>query len=331
MLSISTPDVYAKDSECEYSDVVFRTHPDQEGEPTLVSVGLFLIDISNVNDTDQSFMANISIRITWKDPRLARAQHDHETVCVVELAKVWNPQVRIQNERAVWKRLADVVEIEADGTVTYTQRFNGTYASVGDIKQFPFDTRVLSFTFVSVGYSADEIILVADDGWRGRSEILSIPNWEIGQQKTSTGEYTVPGDKKFAKIDFEFIAERGSSYYIWTMIVPLLLIVFMSWSVFWINPQHFGAQLGVSTTSMLTLIAFRFTLRTILPPVAYLTSMDIFLTGSSILIFIALVETVATSVLAERGRNGLAMHIDRWSKILFPFMLILVAMLTVWW
>ena len=138
MLSISTPDVYAKDSECEYSDVVFRTHPDQEGEPTLVSVGLFLIDISNVNDTDQSFMANISIRITWKDPRLARAQHDHETVCVVELAKVWNPQVRIQNERAVWKRLADVVEIEADGTVTYTQRFNGTYASVGDIKQFPF-------------------------------------------------------------------------------------------------------------------------------------------------------------------------------------------------
>ena len=115
------------------------------------------------------------------------------------------------------------------------------------------------------------------------------------------------------------------------MIVPLLLIVFMSWSVFWINPQHFGAQLGVSTTSMLTLIAFRFTLRTILPPVAYLTSMDIFLTGSSILIFIALVETVATSVLAERGRNGLAMHIDRWSKILFPVMLILVTMLTVWW
>ncbi len=330
IVSLCVRGIYANNVECDYSKVAFGTRPDPQGEPTVVSVGLFLIDIANINDTDQSFMANIGVRMKWKDPRLARGQHEDQSVCIVELAKIWNPQVRIQNERLVWKRLDDVVEIEADGTVTYRQRYHGTYSSVGDISQFPFDTRVLSFSFVSVGYSSADIMLVADDRWRGRSETLSIANWEVGQQQVSIREYTAPDNKSFAEIDFEYNAERRSTYYIWTMIVPLLLIVFMSWSVFWINPQHFGAQLGVAATSMLTLIAYRFALGTILPPVAYLTSMDKFLTCSSILVFIALVEAVTTSALVEKGGKELAISIDKWSKVLFPIAFLAVITYSFW-
>ena len=330
ILSVCTGRTYASGSECDFSDASFVTRPDPQGKPTEIAIGLYLIDVTRINDIDQSFTANISIRMKWRDPRLAREQHEDQTVCIVDLEQVWNPKVRVLNERAIWKRLADVVEIEADGTVTYVQRYNGTYTGVGDISLFPFDERSLPFSLVSVGYSSDDILLVTDEGWMGRSETLSIANWAIGQQQVSVTEYTAPDNGKFAQIDFTYRAERRSVYYIWSTIVPLVLIVFMSWSVFWINPQHFGAQLSVAATSMLTLIAHRFTLETILPPVAYLTSMDKFLTGSSILVFIALVETVTTSSLVEKKREELAIRVDTWSKFLFPMVFLAVITFSFW-
>ena len=39
-------------------------------------------------------------------------------------------------------------------------------------------------------------------------------------------------------------------------VLPLTLIVFMSWAVFWIKPGLLPPQIGVSTSAILTLIAF---------------------------------------------------------------------------
>ena len=68
----------------------------------------------------------------------------------------------------------------------------------------------------------------------------------------------------------------------------MAIIVFMSWVVFWLGPQHVGPRLSVSVTSMLTLVAYRFLLGQSLPPVSYLTRLDYFLLGATVLVFIAL-------------------------------------------
>jgi hypothetical protein len=111
---------------------------------------------------------------------------------------------------------------------------------------------------------------------------------------------------------------RHAEYFIWNTIVPLVMIVFMSWCVFWVNPSHLGAQLGLAATSMLSLIAYRFTLAGVLPPVPYFTRMDIFLNGASLLVFLALAEAVASSTIADRGNPTLAGRIDQLSRIGFP-------------
>ena len=51
-------------------------------------------------------------------------------------------------------------------------------------------------------------------------------------------------------------AERMFGFYFWKLFVPLSLIVAMASIVFWIDPQNLGPQLGVSTASVFTLIAF---------------------------------------------------------------------------
>ena len=76
--------------------------------------------------------------------------------------------------------------------------------------------------------------------------------------------------------------------------------------------------MSMSATSMLTLIAYRFAISSILPPVPYLTRMDVFVTGSTVLVFLALVESILTGTLAEYEHNELAEKLDSLARILFP-------------
>jgi len=109
-----------------------------------------------------------------------------------------------------------------------------------------------------------------------------------------------------------------AGYYVWKIIFPLVLIVFMSWTVFWINPENAGAQIGLATSSMLTLIAYRFILGNLLPRVSYLTELDYFTLGATILVFLALVEVVLTSGLAQAGKHEAARRIDVGARVMFP-------------
>ncbi len=90
-------------------------------------------------------------------------------------------------------------------------------------------------------------------------------------------------------------AEREAGFFVTKVIVPLGLIVFMAATVFWVDPENIGPQLGTSTASVLTLIAFQFSLVRMLPPVSYLTRIDLFVLGAMILVFMTLAEAIYTS------------------------------------
>jgi hypothetical protein len=74
----------------------------------------------------------------------------------------------------------------------------------------------------------------------------------------------------------------------------------------------------VSVTSVLTLIAYHIALTGKLPDISYLTRMDLFLFGSTLLVFLSLIEVVATSRLAKSGRLELARRFDIVCRVAFP-------------
>ncbi|RLC67572.1 MAG: hypothetical protein DRH97_04665, partial [Chloroflexi bacterium] len=107
------------------------------------------------------------------------------------------------------------------------------------------------------------------------------------------------------------------------VIIPLVLIIMMSFTVFWVDPKELGPQLGIAATSMLTLIAFQFAINSYLPRIFYLTRMDLLVLGATILVFLALTEAVITSLLAKNNRRELALVVDRCARIIFPATFIL--------
>jgi hypothetical protein len=92
----------------------------------------------------------------------------------------------------------------------------------------------------------------------------------------------------------------------------------MSWVVFWISPAQVGPRLSVAVTSMLTLIAYRFLLGQVLPPVSYLTRLDYFLLGSTFIVFVTLVQVALTSTMSDEDRVDRAKTVNRTSRWVFP-------------
>ena len=74
----------------------------------------------------------------------------------------------------------------------------------------------------------------------------------------------------------------------------------------------------LSTGILSALIAFQFALVGVLPKLAYFTVLDQFITGSTILVFVALVEAVTASFLVSKERTALALRLDTVSRWGFP-------------
>jgi hypothetical protein len=75
---------------------------------------------------------------------------------------------------------------------------------------------------------------------------------------------------------------------------------------------------------MLTLIAYRFSMASILPPIAYLTRLDKFMVASSVLVFAALAAAVAVTWLEGRGELRAAMGLNMASRLLAPLLFLAV-------
>ena len=92
----------------------------------------------------------------------------------------------------------------------------------------------------------------------------------------------------------------------------------MSFSACWIAPTQFGPRVGVGATAVLTLIAYRFALGSLVPRVSYLTRLDIFILGATILVLLALVETLAVHRYIELDRRERSTTMDRVARVAGP-------------
>jgi hypothetical protein len=299
------------------------TRPEDKAGPTTVSVAIWVIDIDSINSLQQNFVANVFVSLRWKDDRLAYHGSD---VRKYKLADIWDPRVQIANEIGlIRKTMPEEAEVSPDGTVTYRQRYVGPFSQPLNLQNFPFDRHVFQLHLVAVGHSTDQIRFVPDPKFiagglkhaAGIAKNISLPDWKINGFETKQLSYAaIPGFDNAGYV-FEFTAERHLQYYIWKIILPLVLIVLMSWSVFLIDPTNSGTKIGVATTAMLTLIAYRFVIDSEVPRVPYLTRLDIFILADTLLILSSLFMVTLTAFLVRIEKEVLARKIERVWRMMF--------------
>ncbi len=308
-------------SRCEVPVGIAEVRPNAGGLSVDVEIELVLIDLFSINDTDQSFLADLVFVARWKDARLSAANLAGSlSGCKVTLDEIWDPDIRPLNQRALFRQNGPRVEVSADGDVVMDVHTLSAFSSRLDMRNFPFDEQMLKIKWASFLYGPHDVSLTARQSRIEDHSDWSISGWSVMNNESKIDiEPLNVGEEQFVRLDHEVSVMRAPGYYLWNFALPLALIVMMAWTVFWLDPDTAsGAQIGIATASTFTLIAFLIALRTRLPAVGYLTQLDKLSVYSTVLVFIALGEVVVTSSLAHRGKQLLARRLDAYARWIYP-------------
>lgn len=294
--------------------------PAQEptGTPREVNIALILTDLTEVNGAAQSFLADVFMVATWNDPNLAGAEGKR----TLDLDDVWHPTLLIMNRRSVTESLPTEVVVQPDGGVMYLQRFTGQFSAPMNLHEFPRDRQEFFVQVVAPSVGGAEVTLVPDESIVAHRAVdLSISDWKIGNAELTVDEYQVaPGAPSHPGVKLSFPASRRVTYYVIQVFIPLVAIVMMAYAVFWISPTVVPTRVGVVVTTMLTLIAYRFMLANHVPRLPYLTRLDWFMLGATVLVICTLFTMAGTSYLVSRGKESIVVKIDRAGRLLYPIM-----------
>jgi hypothetical protein len=296
------------------------------GEPTEVQIGIFIVDVDEVNSAQQSFAASVYILASWKNPFL---RHKGPGPMHLGITEVWTPRLTIIGQQDVWRSYPESVEIQPDGEVVYRQKMWGRFSQPMDLRDFPKDQQDLTVHVVAAGLSEEYVkmvpLVVDEMELSNIADDFSVPDFDVVSWQAEPLSY-FPHKRRsgIAGYQMRITVGRKPTYYILKVIVPLCLIVIMSWLPRWIDPEQIGTNIGISTTAFLTLVAYLFAITVLLPRVSYITRMDRFILLSTLMVFASLLQTVANTSMLRGQKKALVERSDFWSRAVYPILLLVV-------
>ncbi len=310
-------------------DAELTARPGPEGQPTEVKIGIFMLDLDDISGANQTYTANVAYAASWQDDRL---KHEGPGTRTMEVGEIWHPRLQILNQQRLQYTFSKDVRVHPDGKVEGVQRVWGQFSQPFTLHDFPFDSQDLHFTLVAAGFEPHEVQLVVDPDEPSRiADAFSISDWRVLNWQAAPKDLViVRGSNPVPSFEMMLNMKRNSGYHYINIILPLVMIICMSWIVFWVPPKQIGPRISVSVTTMLTLVAYRFAVAASLPKIAYLTRMDWFILCSSLLIFASLLQVVVTTYLAEKEKLVLARRINQCTRVAAPIAFVIVAYFSLW-
>ena len=299
----------------------------QTSDQTEVRVGFMVLDLFDVDNVKGTISGEFLLSYSWTDTTMI--QEGQTEAVTLPLDEVTPPSIQIRNLIDFRTFREPSVTISPTGEINFRARYAGVLKEKFDFTLFPFDRQELRVMIFNAGVGQN-FSLYPDNEFEGlfRPDSLSITNWEVEYRESKVEnyvEYSIP----INAVVYTYSLKRNPEFFIWKVVVPLVLVVFMSWSVFWIDPRNISAQLTVSVTAILTLIVFQFSVAQTLPELPYLTSLDTFIFGTDIFVFLAFLETNITSYFEDRKKKKLSKRIDLVSRYIFPVSFFIFLFLTI--
>lgn len=298
--------------------------PPYNGRPFDITIGLHVINLAEIEEVRQQFELNAYMFAQWVDPRLAfTPRGPDERQRDYEMGQIWVPQLEIINAAQPRTRYDTSIQVDPDGTVHYAERFRAPISSHFKLRRFPFDRQALVIIIHPFLVDGPHIRFKLGDNsmWTAREfeSYSSLAQWTLTAVHPQVGTAPTYGGFTMPEARFEIFVQRRSSFYVWKVFLPLLLMVFLSWAVFWIEAGDLTNQVTVAVTTILTVIAFAFAISATMPRLPYLTYIDAFFLECYIFVFLAVVElmTVHVTHRSERRRD-LGLQIRNYSRWVIP-------------
>jgi hypothetical protein len=208
--------------------------------------------------------------------------------------------------------------------------------------KFPFDIQALTISLENTVYNNDVVRYIPDDLTKNINDIkenniefLNGDQYSVKELVMKTTDYTyatnfgdpaIKGFDEYSRLVFSVDVKRDPWGILQKIALPLLVVLILSYLVFFIPDHEIGTASGLTVTALLAAIAFQWTLNDSLPKVSYLTMIDKIFYLVYFYIFYAMAQTVITYNMSETKNENLQVLSDRieWhSRYLFPLTFIL--------
>jgi len=298
--------------------------PFEDGKPIDVVIGLHVVNLAAINEVSEQFQLDAYLFEQWIDTRLAYTpQGQQDQVRNYAMGQIWVPQLEMINAASPRTRGEISIMVSPDGTVRYAERLLVNLSSRFELRRFPFDKQQLVVIIHPFLADGPHIRFRFDSAstWTASefTSFSSLAQWHLLSMQSALLVAPTYGGMTVPEARFEIDVERRSSFYIWKVFLPLLLMVFLSWAVFWIEAGDLSNQIQVAVTTILTVIAFAFAISATMPRLPYLTYIDAFFLECYIYVFMAVVELMTVHVThRSEVRRDLGLQIRKYSRWLIP-------------
>ena len=208
-----------------------------------------------------------------------------------------------------------------------------------DLKKFPFDEQELKIEFYppySIDYNDDrnypkpfvtlfqtrsnvylDIEKYKNNNYLKEWTVVNtkVENYIKREKTTSNFEKDKIVELVEDRINVSLIVKRNINYFIFKIIIPVFLILTISWSVMWIPPNQVESRLTTSIVALLALIAYNFVFNEDIPKLSYLTSLDRYILLSYLFCAIPTFLTIYFSRITKKDYK-IALEINKKSRLI---------------
>lgn len=294
--------------------------------PREVSVGMYLVDITSLDETSNTYTVEMDVFVSWHDEDLkfdpAAEGAETRVYAGKEVGQVrediWQAQIYPTNPVGQFSAGGQKLVVYADGHAELTGRVTATLRARLDYRRFPFDTQVLPIELESFPWNMDEVTLLPDREHSGYDQLTALSEWEVVGLKIDQYEKTRVRDVvPFSDLRFSISVQRDAGFYLWKIFLTVVIIVALTWVVFWMSGEGLGRRAGISSSGILTVIAYQFVTTSSLPKVSYLTVADKVMILSVVMIAATMVESLLVDGLTRTDPDR-KLRIDRVCRLAYP-------------
>lgn len=310
-------------------DVRLLAPPKTDG-PLVVRGRFDFDDIDEINDGPETFDFTGVLTLTWRDPRLAfdpaEAGVDEKiyqgNYQFDEIATGWWPQVVLVNVSGSFESSGVLLRVRPDGTSTLVQKILATAEVDFEMHRFPIDQQRLDAVFMVLGYDRSEVVFEPEPVAPGAiARNVTLPQWLVTGSELFERERPAAyaGRGGVASTLVARVVVQRETFYISRLILfPLVVIVLLSFSVFWMDRSSLGDRISVSFIGILTGVAYQMVMGDVMPRIAYVTLMHGLLNLSFFVMCATVVMNLVVGALDKRGEFARGDRIDRICRWLFP-------------
>jgi hypothetical protein len=312
-------------------------HPEDAVEPYVIHVSLAVLDIPKIDEPSETYEIDAYLYLKWTDPtaygEIQKEVAPDATYMSASTDEVletlenigWFYIIEIANQVGPRSTIMARLTIDPEGNIEYTERLQVTLRSEYNLKLYPFDKQDFRIRIESFAYDATKMVFKDDmiifyRSLESKESRLVLEDWKLPRdifRECGVSHSELFGtDWPYIEIIIE--AQRNFGYHIWKIFLPLILIISITWSVFWIGRESVGSRLSISLIGFLTAISFNFFISTSLPEISYLTLMDYCIIGIYVFMTLTVVVVLATHIFSNYGKEVIASRININARWVFP-------------